>query len=282
MKNLRRLVVALLLSFTLTLVYHHVAAATGMPIPFALGHFSVLSFFAFSLGHSLLFLGGRRTLVFVGGTFLVSLILESAGVLTGLIYGRYYYTDRMGYKILGLVPLLIPLSWFMMIYASYDIADLIIGPRRRPSTLADIAWQGALASLAMTAWDLSMDPRASSLMGMWVWLEKGPWFGVPVQNYVGWLITAFAVYLLYGLYARRFWPDRPAWSDIFAHLPALSYTLMAISEVLAGLEMAQPVLAIAAFLGMGGLSIIAWARFYGGLRRSAQGEADNGGYMLSP
>lgn len=269
----RYFIIALLVIFALTLAYHHLAVAMGRPMPIALGHLSVLSFFAFSLGHSLLCLGWRSTLAFVGCTFLVSLLFESVGVLTGLIYGPYYYTERMGYKIFGLVPLLIPLSWFMMIYASYDIAGLIIGPRWPPSSLAHILGRGALASLAMTAWDLSMDPRASSLMGMWVWQEKGPWFGVPIQNYVGWLSTTFTVYLLYGLYAGRSKPEGSAGSSLFAHLPALSYMLMATSEVLAGLETAQPILAMAAFLSMGGFSLIAWARFYGGLRRSSHGEA---------
>lgn len=272
--NPRYLVIALLLVFASTLIYHHLAVATGRPMPIALGYLSVLSFFAFSLGHSLLCLGWRSTLALAGCTFLVSLLFESVGVLTGLIYGPYYYTDRMGYKIFGLVPLLIPLSWFMMIYASYDIAGLIVGPRRHPPSPAYIVGRGALASLAMTAWDLSMDPRASSLMVMWVWLERGPWFGVPIQNYGGWLSTSFTIYVLYGLYAGRSKPERSAGPNLFTHLPALSYTLMATSEVLAGLEMAQPVLAMAAILGMGGFSLIAWSRFYGGLHRSSQGEAD--------
>jgi uncharacterized membrane protein len=61
----------------------------------------------------------------------------------------YHYTDKLGYKFLGLVPLLIPVAWFMMSYPSFIIADRLI-----PST-----WQrwprllslAAVGGLVMTA-----------------------------------------------------------------------------------------------------------------------------------
>jgi uncharacterized membrane protein len=64
--------------------------------------------FTFALLHGSVRLGWGRTLLLVGLTFGISLLFESVGVATGLIYGPYHYTDRLGPMFLGLVPYLIP------------------------------------------------------------------------------------------------------------------------------------------------------------------------------
>jgi uncharacterized membrane protein len=38
----------------------------------------------------------------------------------------YHYTDQLGYKFLGLVPLLIPIAWFMLSYPSFIITSRLI------------------------------------------------------------------------------------------------------------------------------------------------------------
>jgi hypothetical protein len=67
------------------------------------------------------------------------------------------------------------MAWFMMMYASNTIANLIAGPTR-PRDLGGVrgltwaAWLAALGAMAMTAWDLAMDPQSStccSSVGGW-------------------------------------------------------------------------------------------------------------------
>jgi uncharacterized membrane protein len=78
----------------------------------------------FSIFHASYVLGWRHMLLFFGITVAVSWSYEHVGVETGLIYGAYHYTDALGLK-LGHVPIIIPIAWFMMIYPSYIIANLI-------------------------------------------------------------------------------------------------------------------------------------------------------------
>ena len=78
----------------------------------------------FSLSHAWYLIGWRKTLVFFAITACVSWGYEQVGVETGLIYGDYHYTDYLNDKI-GHVPIIIPLAWFMMIYPSYIIANMI-------------------------------------------------------------------------------------------------------------------------------------------------------------
>ena len=82
----------------------------------------------------------------------------------------------------------------------------------------------------MTAWDLAQDPVWSTVLHGWIWLDSGPWFGVPISNYLGWLGTVFIIFLLFTIYLRR----RPTPSHPAATAwPALIfYALCALGNVL--------------------------------------------------
>jgi len=150
-----------------------------------------------SLAHAWYSLGGRHTLAFFGLSAVVSWIYEQAGVATGLVFGAYHYTGYLGAR-LGDVPLLIPLAWFMMIYPSYVISNLAIERRATgtPQGVARLVRLAAVSAVVMTLWDLVIDPILSGpSVRAWVWEAGGPYFGIPIQNYAGWLLTTFTVYL---------------------------------------------------------------------------------------
>lgn len=190
----------------------------------------------FSLLHAAYALGWRHMAIFFGITAVVSWLFEQVGVESGLIYGPYFYTDVLGLK-LGHVPLLIPLAWFMMIYPGYVIANLIAQDRPvgSPSHVGRLLWLAFLSAMVMTAWDLVVDPVLSGpAVGAWVWTQGGPYFGIPVQNFVGWMLTTFTVYAIYRLYESRV-PLAPEGriARWIALLPLLAYGSIMISNMLA-------------------------------------------------
>jgi hypothetical protein len=113
----------------------------------------------FSLWHAAVALGVRLTLAFFAITTVTSWIFEEIGVVTGLVYGPYHYTSTLG-PVLGSVPVLIPLAWFMLVYPSYVLANLAghgwpVGTPGGRRHLVRLAFIGAVV---MTAWDLVVDP----------------------------------------------------------------------------------------------------------------------------
>lgn len=150
--------------------------------------------FVLALLHAGRRLGWRDALLFWAVTFAVSLAFESVGVLTGRVYGPYHYTSRLGPKIFGLVPLAIPVAWFMMTYPSFVLAQWVT-PRTARGWRRFTA-QAAITGLVMTAWDLAMDPMMVQ-SGHWVWETRGAYFGVPVQNFVGWWVTVAVTVVLF-------------------------------------------------------------------------------------
>jgi len=138
--------------YVVSVSYSVMTVLLRVQAPFWILSLNTLAFFVFALVHAGDRLGTRAMLIFLGITFVVSFIFETIGVLTGLIYGPYYYTDKLGIK-LGVVPVLIPLAWFMMMYASYTLVEIIVGDTR-PRGLPWSAWFALLSAMAITAWDL--------------------------------------------------------------------------------------------------------------------------------
>ena len=207
----------------------------------------------FSLSHAIYTLGLRHALTFLAITALVSLAFEAVGVATGAVYGPYHYTDRLGPQLFD-VPLVVPLSWFMVIYPSYALANVLAdgrvvsAPKPRLGRLVGLA---ALSALIMTAWDLVLDPQMVR-DGHWVWHVEGAYFGIPVQNYVGWLATTLTVYLAYRALEAH-WPPRP-WetaSRAFERLPLAIYALLAVGYAVGYILLGRPALALIALFAMG-------------------------------
>jgi len=153
----------------------------------------------FSVWHASYALGARLTAAFFVITAVTSWLFEEVGVGTGLVYGAYRYTGALGPG-LGSVPLLIPVAWFTMAYPSYMVANLIVDRRvvGSPGDRIHLLGLAFVGALVMTAWDLLADPILSGpSYHAWVWEHGGPYFGIPLQNFVGWLATTFVVFLLY-------------------------------------------------------------------------------------
>jgi uncharacterized membrane protein len=169
---------------TLLIVILHVIP----PAIFALTHGGILyrmkgisTFVAFCLG--------------IGG------LAEGVSLQTGFPFGRYYFTDAMGPKVLH-VPVLLVLAYLGIGYVSWVLALLILGYLDKPINGVRTFALPLLASFIMVAWDLSMDPDWSTLDHVWIWQHGGAYFGVPVSNFFGWFLTAYLYYLAFALYCR--------------------------------------------------------------------------------
>ncbi|MDJ0575854.1 MAG: carotenoid biosynthesis protein [Xenococcaceae cyanobacterium MO_234.B1] len=210
--------------------------------------FNTFLIFTVSLTHAIYTLGWRHTLAFLLITFFVCWGYEQIGVETSLVYGSYYYTDYLGPK-LGHVPLLIPIAWFMMIYPSYIMANLIgqdcaIGTEQKISW---VLWLSVLSAFIMTAWDLIIDPvLTSNPFEAWVWTQDGIYFHIPAQNFIGWLLTTFTVYLIYRILEIRWIPEpmlKPTRTLVL--IPLIIYASLMIDSGFSGFgPKALPVIAI--------------------------------------
>lgn len=157
--------------------------------------------------------GGWRWLPAFGAVYALSLGSELLGTGYGVPFGPYAYTDLLGWKWFGLVPALIPLSWFFMAVPSYGLASRALAARGAPLARAvreATGHAGAvgrifLGSLLLLAWDLALDPAMSEVTRYWVWGERGPYYGMPLMNLFGWYVTGVALMTVLEWLGARSW-----------------------------------------------------------------------------
>jgi putative membrane protein len=182
----------------------------------------------FALLHGAARYGWRGMLMFVAICLVVTNAMENLNILTGFPSGRYYYSDAIRPRLFQ-VPVIIGGAYAGAGYVSWMVAHVLInridssnldssnldssnlGPSGRLAVWA----LPAVAAVLMVAWDLSFDPSASTLGRSWVWVDGGPYFGVPLANFFGWYLTVFLFLApfswyqsrrpLSGIHGRAFW-----------------------------------------------------------------------------
>ena len=131
------------------------------------------------------YLGPKRATLSLVCLSALGFAIEMIGVATGFPYGSFYYGDSLGPKVAGLVPYLLPLSWSPLVLGAVAATA---PPGKTGSWGRRLFWILSAAVL-LTLVDGVLDPGAAFL-GFWVWPEGGPYYGVPVTNYLGWLFSS--------------------------------------------------------------------------------------------
>jgi putative membrane protein len=195
--------------------------------------------------------GIRRTVMVFALVALITYSAEFLGSKTDFPFGAYDYTASLQPQLFG-VPLIIPLAWFMMLAPSWGIASAILGGNF--STPLRLTAFILISALAITAWDLYLDPQMVG-WGFWQWEQPSGYFGIPWVNYFGWILTASIVTTVI---RPRNIPVQPL---------LLIYTIVWMLQSI-GLAVfwGQPGPALFGFLAMGSLLGFAVAR----IRKSSQ------------
>ena len=114
--------------------------------------------------------------------FFLGFITEALGVNYGLIFGNYAYGENLGYKVFG-VPVIICVNWALLTMITADVAKMLT---------KNLILTAIIGATAMTGLDVLLEVSAPRF-DFWEF-ENGV---VPIQNYIGWLATAFLAHLGY-------------------------------------------------------------------------------------
>lgn len=124
-------------------------------------------------------LSWRKGLALVALLSFLPATVEGLAVLTGIPYGHFTYSSALGNLIAGVVPRTVLLAYPPILFAATTLSSHTIR-----STPARILLAGAIG----LAIDLVFDPAAVHA-GFWAWDVPGPYYGVPLVNFLGWAVT---------------------------------------------------------------------------------------------
>src|SRR5262249_39152179 len=94
--------------------------------------------------------------------------------------------------------------WFGAGYFSWTVASVLLdGADRQLDRPFNLVALPVVAAFVMTQWDLVMDAPNATIAKVWIWHDGGGVFGVPLSNYLGWLLTSWLIFQAFALYLRR-------------------------------------------------------------------------------
>lgn len=155
--------------------------------------------------------GASRAALAVAGATAIGFGVEALGTRTGLPFGEYRYSDALQPQLLG-VPVVVALAWAGMGLPAWAVAGRLVG-----SVPARIA----VGAVALTGWDLFLDPQMVA-EGFWTWPGGGAYRGIPLSNFLGWLLASAVLMALFAAVA----------AGATSTIAVVAYLLMAVMEVL--------------------------------------------------
>ena len=180
---------------------------------------------------------GTRWIPALLAVYALSFTAEHVGTGYGIPFSGYEYTALLGARLLDRVPLVIPLSWFLMSAPAWILARRTFPARNQvlPRLLQ--------ATFLLVLWDLALDPAMSYLTPYWLWETSGSFYGMPWVNLAGWAFTGIILMI-----ALEFLDRRTDWAGTLPVGWALGYYLITILMPLGMLTAAGAGWAVAATL----------------------------------
>lgn len=127
-------------------------------------------------------LGPKQAALVLGAVGVFAVVLETFAVKTGVPYGHFSYGPKIGAKLFDAVPWTVPFSWPPLVLGALALAST---QTKRALPLI------GFSTLFLLAFDGVLDPGAVS-QAFWKYQAGGAYYGVPLSNFLGWILSGVA------------------------------------------------------------------------------------------
>lgn len=175
-------------------------AQAFLPHPGSATLLSTAGLIIFLLTHGSLTYGWRGAVGFSACVYTVAFALEALSVATGFPFG-YFTHNGPSAQLLG-VPPAVPILYVTAGYLAWSIARLlIIGDRPGPLTRTQRFVVPPVAALVLAGYDAVFDPSGATLNGGWSFQAPSGLYGVPLTNFLGWILTGWVASQIFAFLA---------------------------------------------------------------------------------
>ncbi len=141
--------------------------------------FNVLLFAAPAFWATTYWIGTRAAIGLFAVLGIYALVIETVAIITGFPYGHFDYSEHLGFKLFGYVPWTVAFAWTPLAIGAWAVAAQFA---------SNVLVRIAVGTLLLTLFDLVLDPGAVYI-NFWQYPEGGVFYGVPMSNFAGWLLT---------------------------------------------------------------------------------------------
>lgn len=193
-----------------------------------------------------MWLGWRDAVILLTVLGVVALLIETSAIVTGFPYGHFGYSDHLGYKLFAVVPWTVAFAWTPLLLAAYSVAANVTRSR---------VFKILITTLTLLIFDLVLDPGAVHL-GFWKYADAGAFYGVPISNFLGWIVSGSVGAIILEMMIARLRPLLPVPIQLGSSAFLIIWFWTAFA-VFAGMF-------VPAMIGIGALIalIFAWWRFH--------------------
>lgn len=184
--------------------------------------------------HSYRTFGLKKTLVFQMLSGFIGFLAEFIGINYGYIFGGIYSYGDIFIKVYN-VPLIVFFMWGAFTYIGYVFTNsffIWLGKKNPVGIIENLIFV-LLNTFIITSMDLLLEP-IEIYHKQWYWQTPGRFFGAPVNNFLGWMLTTGLITLFFRLYEIR----NPNGSKIISSqiylIGVAGYATFAVSHFLLG------------------------------------------------
>jgi uncharacterized membrane protein len=124
----------------------------------------------------------------------IGFAMNCLGSATGIPFGPVVYPQDGGPLLFTLVSWTTPLIWIIAILSSRGVARLILRPWRKIRAYG--FWLIGVTTVLALLFDCGLEPFATRVAHLWLWRPTKitfDWYGTPVSNFLGWIVTALLI-----------------------------------------------------------------------------------------
>lgn len=180
---------------------------------------------AFFLMHALGQWRPRELGAFALVCFFISNLFENLSVLYGFPFGGFHHSEATGPRLFN-IPWLATPTYMAMGYVAWSVAQVLVGRTHPAHWRQQVLPAAIIAAFVFTMWDFSNDAVFHTINKAFFYDQPGPWFGVPVSNFAGWMLTTFIIFGSFATWlarqakppatSNRYAPGRVYWQQAIA------------------------------------------------------------------
>ncbi len=189
--------------------------------------------------HSFSTLSIPRSIFFIILASGIGTLMEYFGLKDGTFFGGHYiYKPQLT---LFTVPVSVIFYWAVFIYTGYCLTNAFLywlkmsKPNFKNKNTILLISTILIDGYFVTAIDLFMDPIAVK-SGSWKWLDGGPYFDIPLGNFIGWFVVTIMVVGIFRTYEYFFPGKEEGINKSVFIIPVLGYGVMSLSYLFSALH----------------------------------------------